>query len=292
LLDVLALEHTFCPQFPSPLHNQIEISTMPDYTFTHDSEPTAALILALVDESPLSKQAKLDIAHAGMTVAELKASCLCQISSDGIARIQGELRAGQNSEPSIEELVACVHKLAAPLGELQVSLRGIIESLCKMENLVSGVGIGSRAARSADDVKFPFSARNTDEKGNGKWAATQQPCSLFGLSAAEKFGEGRTQSPGHNLFLGGDKPAFGGSTYVPVEKSPEISGQGWGGETGLKAKAGVVCGQSPTRKLDGAQTPRPYQGGGLFGGNNNKLGSPEKIIADRHPLLFFGPTVA
>jgi hypothetical protein len=55
---------------------------MPDYNFFQGSEGVAAVLLALIDDSPLGAQEKLDIAHSGQTLAELRAHCLAHMRSD------------------------------------------------------------------------------------------------------------------------------------------------------------------------------------------------------------------
>jgi hypothetical protein len=193
---------------------------MPDYNYSQGSEAKAAVLLALIDDSPLGAQEKLDIAHSGQTVAELRAHCLAHMRSDAVARIQGELRAGQASAPSIGELVACIRKLAVPVAELQTSLRGMIESLNEMENLISGVGIGSRAARRDDYLTFPISNRDRGGEGtNGRGeGGAQQPFSLFAGPTTDRYGRERTRSPSSGLLRGKDELGFGVAIDEPGKK--------------------------------------------------------------------------
>jgi hypothetical protein len=116
--------------------------------------------------------------------------------------------------------VACVRKLAAPVAELQASLCGLIESLNQMESVISGVGIGSRAARCDDYLTSPIGSR--DRGGEGTYGrgegGAQQPFSLFAGPTTDRFGGERTRSPSSGLLRGKDELAFGVAIDEPRKK--------------------------------------------------------------------------
>jgi hypothetical protein len=118
-----------------------------------------------------------------------------------------------------------VHPQAAtPLRELQGSLRGINDSLHKIEQLIPDVGIGRPVAGREDDVRSPFKKQNLGEKRTGKMegGGAQRRVGIFDPPAPSQFSGGRIQSPCQGGFLGSDTLSFRTLSHSPSsDRFPE-----------------------------------------------------------------------